>query len=267
MGLRHTLRIFKESDSARFREFVEHAAREFNGQLTWDQPSTNSRDEFRLGSTATTQTIYLDTAGYGFCHKIGELSGLPWMELRIQEGSLWDYSLMLGAEDVDRFSTWPEYWEDPDEFTDEAWQAEMDKRRGNPAQLAELFELPQASIENYLRPWLEPHARTEKNPVWRRGKAYPHDEFKYGNYDQCFDFLRALGAVEPRGRHTLVFPEFEYERKRRQSAARRGVNPPPAPPSIPPRPPLSGRLSKATSAFGSRFSPLARHLAGYHSPN
>jgi hypothetical protein len=130
--------------------------------------------------------------------------------VRIQEGSLWDYSLYDGASHIDNFSTLAEYWDDNPE-----WIA---TQRGNPTLLARVWRIDQATVENYLKPWgFELDGDSFRTSL--RGKAYPTDRHEYGDIWQMTDFLRALGAHDPNFDQTHCVPRglrFDARRAKQQ---------------------------------------------------
>jgi len=66
--------------------------------------------------------------------------------------------------------------------------------------IAENWGVPVESIQNYLKPWTS----------HRRGKkAYPSDRAPYGDYEQFYDFMRAIKAIEP----TIDFFPIQLEQK------------------------------------------------------
>jgi hypothetical protein len=206
MSLRYTCRLFRTSDTAAFRRAIEDVARAGGGQIEWGK--LGHGDEcLRLGSTSAVQTLYLP---YGACdwhlfEKISAMLDAPLMELRIQEESLWDYSLHRGAACVDTFSTLPQYWEYP-EPPDEKHLREW---AGKPKLLAELWQVPLERIERYFVNWgmeADPDDSGVFNTVME-GKAYPSDEHPYGECRQMFDFLAALGGAIPEEEHRAVFPK------------------------------------------------------------
>ena len=91
---------------------------------------------------------------------------------------------------VDNFSTLPEYW-----GGDLEWMA---TQRGKPELLARCWQIEQSKIENYLKPWgFELDEDEGVINTTLRGKAYPTDQYEYGDIWQMADFLRALGAHDP----------------------------------------------------------------------
>ena len=111
MSLRFTCRLFRTPDAAAFRRAIDDAARSFGGHIEWGQ--IGQGDEcLRLGSTPTVQTLYLPpVCDWRLFETISAALDAPLMELRIQEEAMWDYSLHLGAECLDTFSTLPQYWD------------------------------------------------------------------------------------------------------------------------------------------------------------
>jgi hypothetical protein len=114
MAERLTIRLFKGCSELEFDRAVEDAVLTHGGEVEWNkEPETNDED-FRTSHNVQVHGFYIpfNGADYILCQKIGEALIVPWIELRIQEGSLWDYSLYFGKTHLDNFSTWPEYWGD-----------------------------------------------------------------------------------------------------------------------------------------------------------
>jgi hypothetical protein len=108
---------------------------------------------------------------------------------------------------VDTFSAAPEYWKEPDDITEEY----LRRWRGDPQKLAALWRLPLDRIERYIIQW-GLHAVDEDTFDYRlKGKAYPAYRHEYGNPDQMYDCLKALGGEFPIGDHTLILPQERNE--------------------------------------------------------
>jgi hypothetical protein len=189
-----------------FHQVIDRAVMKLGGSIIWGREGEGDQD-FRLQSIESTHTLYLpyQPGDYQFLTHLGQLSGLPWIELRIQEGTLWDYALYQGNECIDLFSVCPQYWHggqiDQDEFT--RWQ-------GRPELLAKVWGLPVEKVKNYLVNWgYQIVPDTGLFQFQLRGKAYPDDEYSYGEYEQFFDVLRTLGGIEPSQRHTLILAQYE----------------------------------------------------------
>jgi hypothetical protein len=201
MGMRYTLRLYKGTDAATFRNGMEHAAGALSGSITWGVAGSGD-GVLRLSHDGDVHTVFIPYQGtdFTFCREVGRLLRLPWLELRIEEGSLWDYSLYLGDESLDNFSVCPQYWDGGDPET-------IRERKGKPDILASTWGLPVGRIERYLVNW--GYQVDEKRGTFsfeRKGKAYPTDAYPYGNYEQYFDVLRALGGQEPTEQHTITLP-------------------------------------------------------------
>lgn len=204
MGLRYTLRLYKGTDSTTFREILAQAAKSLGGSIRWGIEGSGDRD-LRLAHNGQVHSIslpYQNGNDFIFCQKVGCLLGLPWLELRIQEGSLWDYCLYRGGDLLDTFSVCPQYWEYPE--TEAETMAEW---QGKPEVLADTWGLPVKRIEKYLVNWGYRSKEGENTFEFKRkGKAYPTDKYPYGDYEQFFDVLKVLGGQEPIERHRIRLP-------------------------------------------------------------
>ncbi len=212
---------------------LEETARTTGSVLHWSVKGYGSSD-LRLSSRGDVHSVYLanQRGDFAFFEQLGKLSSLPWIELRIQEGALWDYTLFKGDQCADMFSVCPQYFSDPRKISVVSFAGSLkkiasialgskqykdfDERlaawEGKPAVLAELWDLPVERIERYLVNWgfaTNPGQQTFKYE--RSGRAYTDDQFEYGNYEQFYDVLRVLGAMEPTDFHTLELPKSEQK--------------------------------------------------------
>lgn len=211
MGEALTLRVFKGPDRNEFRSAVEAVVTRYAGRVSWEDAPLVPNEDFRTSHSGNVHAVYLpglSGADHLLCMRIGEKLSTPWLELRVQEGCLWDYSLYVGSTHLDDFSTLPEYWGE-----DEEWNA---TQRGNPQLLGATWDIKQSRIERYLCPWgFEMDEDEGVFDTLLRGKAYEQDDFEYGDIWQMLDFLRALGAVDPMTpheeefQHRLICPPVE----------------------------------------------------------
>jgi hypothetical protein len=194
MGLRLSMRVYQAADAATFRSLLEQAATRMGGQILWRDSTSSEQDlRYHLGQQVHTLTVPYHPRIEEFSEHLGDLTQKPWLRLRLQEGSLWDYELVEGDVSLDLFSTLPEYWDYPDvnPATIAEWQ-------GKPEVLARAFHLPVEAIDRYLLHWGYQEVSEEDGYTHvRQGKAYPEDEAEYGDCYQIFDFLRRLGGSEP----------------------------------------------------------------------
>lgn len=208
MSERLTLRCFKGPSEKQFETtFAEQIGR-CGGEVHWRRAKTKPREDLRTAHAGEVHTVYLpylSGAGYLLCRLVGAALDVPWIETRIQEGSLWDYSLYSGAKHVDQFSTLPEYWE---EYAEQAAEKDL----GNPDLLARLWNVSKERVERYIRHWgMEPRDDGLFDTKLK-GKAYDSDVDEYGSIYQMFDFLRALGGVDPMAHgalHRIIIPRIE----------------------------------------------------------
>ena len=205
MSLRYTLRLYRTGDAAGFRRAIDELAKKFGGHVEWGTPGKGS-ECLRLGSSPTVQSLYLPygVRDWHFFELLSEKSDAAFMELRIQEEALWDYSLHIGTRCVDTFSTLPQYWDFPEELDEQ----EAKRWAGNPELVATLWQVPLQRIERYYVNW-GMQADPDDSGVYNTlldGKAYPTDEHPYGECRQMFDFLRALGSADTNEEHRFVLP-------------------------------------------------------------
>lgn len=208
MGERLTLRVFKGPSKLQFRRVVEDVAIRHGGFVEWDAIPDDEWLDFRVSHQETVHTVllpYRDGADYFFCKRVAEQLAVPWIELRIQEGTFWDYSLFFAGEHLDNFSTLPEYWGE-----DDTWNR---TQRGNAQLLATTWRIERHQIERYLLPWGFQRIEDEEYGAFqttRRGKAYDRDQHEYGDIWQLHDFLRAIGGVDP---YDFSTTEFQHRIK------------------------------------------------------
>lgn len=110
----------------------------------------------------------------------------PVFSFHIHDGDLWMYSLYADGDVVDQFNPVPEYWQELDEAERRSWQ-------GNASAVAQRVPgLSSEAISQYLVQWGD-----EVFEATERKKAYPKDEFYYGDDWQLVDFMAKLGLDYP----------------------------------------------------------------------
>jgi hypothetical protein len=117
MGMPYTLRLYKGTDAAGLRNAMVGAATSLGGRVHWDQFGLDAKSALRLAHRGDVHTVYVPYQSNGldfiFCKEVGRRLNLPWLELRIQEGSIWDYALYRGDALLDKFSVCPQYLDRP----------------------------------------------------------------------------------------------------------------------------------------------------------
>lgn len=230
MADRLTLTLFNGCTLDQLKGAIEYAAANRAGKVIWDSPDEAPGTQLAIYSNARIHTVNLHLVPtYGFLKDVAGPLGIPWMELRVQESSHWDYSLMRGYEDVCWYSSFPQYWGEDPEY--------IEQSKGNPELLAQLWGIPLSKIDRYHLQWgnriseslaartakkirtlfvtvertdLDALLHGERAKYSRAGKAYDTDNHEYGDHWQMLDFLRALGGEEPfvKGcEHRIEMPE------------------------------------------------------------
>lgn len=110
----------------------------------------------------------------------------PVFSFHIHDGDLWMYLLYENGEVVDQFNPVPDYWQELDDEERRAWQGDASKiARRVPRLAAE-------QIDKYLVLWGDEVFEADE-----RTKAYPTDEFYFGDDWQLVDFMRKVGLDFP----------------------------------------------------------------------
>lgn len=190
MGERNSVYVFKGPTLDEFRDTMATVVSRLDGRLDWDARPTPIGANLLTSHNVNVHSAYINCKGYEVATGIGAELRIPWINVRIQEGALWDYSLYEAGSHLDNFSTLPEYWGEDSEW--------IGTQRGNPELLARIWRIAQSTVENYLKPW--GFELDENEGVFNtllRGKAYQTDRHEYGDIWQMTDFLRALGAHDP----------------------------------------------------------------------
>jgi len=115
-------------------------------------------------------------ADYELYSGIAAMLNSPWLHLIFQEHVVWEYNLYDEHHAlVDRFEPLPQMW------------GHNQPRRGDADFLAKLWKIQPARIQNYFKPWSD---------RLRRRKAYLcRDQFRYGQFEQGYDFIEALTGL------------------------------------------------------------------------
>ena len=110
----------------------------------------------------------------------------PVFSFHIHDGDFWMYTLFDGGSVVDQFNPVPDYWGNVGEEECASWQ-------GNAQEVARRVPgLSAESVSKYLARWGDEVFKSAE-----RRKAYPDDEFCYGDDWQLVDFMKRLGLSYP----------------------------------------------------------------------
>lgn len=127
-----------------------------------------------------------------FYETVGAQLGCPWLILFIVEKSIWMYRQYNGREVLHEFSCIPGFG--ADEATKERLREEQ---AGDANQLASLWGVRASQVDRYLR-----FIDFDSDDIGT--KAYERDSASFGDYEQGYDFLRALTGVEFKERNTVM---------------------------------------------------------------
>lgn len=106
----------------------------------------------------------------------GSHLGCWWVEVFFQEHISWEYILYHGAEFIHQFIPRPEIW------------GRSDAKLGDVQELAKAWSVDAKRVERYIRRWDE-KLKFKKAYFWK-------DEFRYKQFEQGFDFVRALTGLD-----------------------------------------------------------------------
>lgn len=112
----------------------------------------------------------------------------PLLFLYIYDGDFWGYTLYHNGEEIDDFSTMPDYFIKNGNKTRNSQE--------HVSLIAKYFDVDEDEIKNYLVAW------TDEILQEKESGAYPDDMFTYGNCWQMTDFMEKLG---------FSFEDFEDE--------------------------------------------------------
>jgi hypothetical protein len=187
---------------------VEDALRRYaelhEGSLREESLTIDEEGRLAMCEAAGGVTVVYPSDFYAWEHCSQFLSaelGKPVFMFHIHDGDLWMYTLHETGRQVDQFNPVPDYWGDLEEEELRSWQ-------GNPEEVAN--RVPGISPENiarYLVRWGDEVFESDE-----RTKAYPDDEFYYGDDWQLLDFMKRLQLEFPsedRGRSFIDTYRFE----------------------------------------------------------
>jgi hypothetical protein len=110
----------------------------------------------------------------------------PVFSFHIHDGDLWMFIFFSQGEQITQFNPIPDYWDRGiSEEEIESWKGDASLIYAHWPGIAE------EPISRYLTRW-NSEAETQ-------GRAYPGDEFKFGEDWQMCDFIRKLGLIYPVG--------------------------------------------------------------------
>jgi len=118
---------------------------------------------------------------------VGPQLGCIWMDVRYQDGDVWDLTIYEGAEHKVTHSVNPWAYQLKVEYVPRHIKFRINR-------VCELWPEQADRIRRYLLPWRKPVSKLGRTRfIPRKGKAYKTDQFGYGNAEQISDFVAAFG--------------------------------------------------------------------------
>jgi hypothetical protein len=125
-----------------------------------------------------------DTGNFDRMKTLSQRLGTAVFACHIHDDDLWLYEFYVAGQLTNKFNTIPSYWKRLTPEQESEWRGDADL-------LAHHWPgLSADSVRRYL------HHQSD-GPNTFSGKAYPDDEFEYGDCWQLADFLRKLGTPYP----------------------------------------------------------------------
>ena len=116
---------------------------------------------------------------------LSENLGITVFSFHIHDGDLWMFILFQSGKEMGRFNPVPGYWEELPPHEKEKW-------RGDATLIADL--VPAVSVDSIAKYFVEWDLKDES-----LAKAYPDDEFCFGDCWQMCDFMKKVGLDYPVG--------------------------------------------------------------------
>jgi len=150
---------------------------------------TDDGDEVSLFKCSNESTIaFADTIlndSEGIAQALSEEFSAPVILFFLAEEVVWGYNLYRGGEEIDRYSSRPNYWK-------ELSPRDYERHAGSASVIAKVW--PNVEAEGIVRYLTDKDKVSEKQDI---EKAYPDDEHEIWDGWQLTDFMRKLGLVYP----------------------------------------------------------------------
>lgn len=178
MGLFLHIAITKLNDLSKVREMISEAAKvdKDNMEKLQVKEENCQYTEYDSGIEITFND---DIPSLEFLAALSIKTDAPLLFLYIYDEDFWGYTLYDKGEEIDDFSTMPDYFIERDYKTDNSLE--------HAARIAECFSVSEDAIKNYLIAWTDEMMDKEES------RAYSDDIASYGDCWQMTDFMEKLG--------------------------------------------------------------------------
>lgn len=187
--------LFVGIDENEFRDAVLEASRELSHQISEiDTAETEelSGEFLAVGSSENRHSLWIRPGPKSrvFIRQIGKTLECSWIEVFFSDDRPWHYSLWNEGEQIDMFTTSPEF---------EGRKANFDLPSGESRAdaLCRCLELEKGTFERYLVEWSVLDIDDDVIEFDESRKAYENDESPYGDPFQVQDFCRGINAPSP----------------------------------------------------------------------
>lgn len=136
-------------------------------------------------------TVMIDAPCNDVMTEVARRLESPRILVLFQEKRFWECVLEVDGETIAFISTVPGYWND----------SSPGRLFGSVEDFARIWQIPVAKIDKYLvdwglvKKWNEEFQMMISTIKIDKIKAYEGDDFTYGQRDQGFDFIKALGGI------------------------------------------------------------------------
>mgnify|MGYP007073184576 CR=1 FL=1 len=192
MSTRVRYSIVKGVPADDVRALIDDAITQFPGprprSSRWSdfQPAVQPSEKIAL---MCGETLVLADDAWKLARAIANRLETPYLELRVQEGDHWDFTLMHADEIIADFSTRVSYFND-DESAPRPW------KRGSGEAFCSRWGVSLERVDPCLVDW---------DALEEPRKTGPADAYATGGWEQIIDFMRVLGVENPYG-HPDSFP-------------------------------------------------------------
>lgn len=191
MSHRITYSVIRGVEPSRAKHVLAEAAKSLPGS----SPQNSKWSDFpyvvaskKIVALAVPDALVLTSDAWPLAQEVARLVDEPHLELRIQEGDHWDFTLFHRTQVIADFSTRVSYF-NSDSAVSRPW------KQGSAETFASAWNVPLARVAPYLSDW---------DSLTAPAFAAEGDSYPSGEYWQILDFMRAMGVDDP-GNHPQHF--------------------------------------------------------------
>ena len=195
MGARTIHSIVKPIAKADYAQAIQDAIVMLPGSRPRDRPQSEfgyAESTRQIVGVHINDTLVLSDEAWKLAAHMAEARNLLWMELRMQEGDHWDFTLHRGTELIADFSTRVLYWNDDGKAV-RPW------KHGDLYAFASAWGIDPERVAPYLIDWDRPRKFLDRFRRRKEVRSMPDDKYSIGDVYQIFDFMRVIDTPSPFG--------------------------------------------------------------------